>query len=147
MDDHTGSLLVKKLTSGLVYVYEAGKTYKDDVARFGSRSKTPEQLLPGTYVVGTPKHEITRIDIGPGKEVVVDMDDHTGSLLVKNVISGLIYVYKEGKTYKDDVARFSKNSKTPEQLLPGTYVLGTTKQDLATVEVKAGEELVVELGN
>lgn len=143
----TGSILVTNVIRGMVYVYEPGKTYKDKVARFRRKSPKPERVLAGTYVVGTPKHELTRVDIGPGKEVIVDMNDLTGSLLVKNVISGLVYVYKPGKSYKDKVARFGKNSKTPEQLLPGTYVIGTPKQELATVEVKAGEDLVVELGN
>ena len=75
------------------------------------------------------------------------MADVTGSVTVKGLTSGLVYLYEQGKTYNQSLARFGSRSKTPEQLLPGTYVLGTRKQVLGTIELKIGEALTVDLSN
>ena len=66
---------------------------------------------------------------------------------MKGLTSGIVYLYEQGKTYKQALAKFVRNSKTPEQLLPGTYVLGTSKQVLGTLELKLGEALTVDLSN
>ena len=148
MKEVTGSLLVKGLgRRTYVSAYTPGKTYKDGIASFTSGSKHPEQLVPGTYVVATGKQEIARVDIAAGKDVVVEMAEVTGSLVLKGLTRNTyVSVYKPGKTYKDDIDSFTSGRKHPAQLVPGTYVIGTSKQELGTIELKAGEELVVDLG-
>lgn len=48
---------------------------------------------------------------------------------------------------EDAIARFGASRKKPEQLKPGKYTLGTRKQELATIEIAPGQELVVDLRN
>ena len=146
MADVTGSVAVKGIAGGLVYLYEPGKTYKQSLAQFIKSTKRPEQLKPGTYVIGTHKQELTRVEVTAGKNIVVDMADVTGSVAVKGITRGLVYLYEPGKTYKQSLAQFIKSTKRPEQLKPGTYVLGTNKQELGTIELKLGEKLTVDLG-
>ncbi|MDH3580550.1 MAG: VWA domain-containing protein [Hyphomicrobiales bacterium] len=81
-----GSLLVKGLSARTyVRAYVPGKTYKDALVTFTSGRKHPEQLVPGTYVLGTGKQELTRVEIASGENVIVDMKDVSGSLLVKGL--------------------------------------------------------------
>ena len=125
MKEVTGSLLLKGL-GGRTYVnvYAPGKTYNEAIASFTDGRKHPEQLVPGTYVFGTGKQELARVDIVAGKDVVVDMKEVTGSLLLKG-LGGRTYVnvYAPGKTYKEAIASFTDGRKHPEQLAPGNYVL------------------------
>ena len=79
--------------------------------RFGVTRKKPEQLLPGTYVLGTLRQELTRINIQPGQDLIVDMDDITGALSVNGIVNSTVYLYEPGKTYKNDIARFGATRK------------------------------------
>ncbi len=147
MKDITGSISVKGVITNNVYLYERGKTLNERITGFRPGRKSPEQLRPGTYVLGTAKQELTPVEIASGQEVTVDLKDITGSISVKGVITNNVYLYEPGKTVNDRIASFRPGRKSPEQLRPGIYVLGTAKQELATIEIASGEELVVDLGN
>ena len=68
--------------------------------------KKPEQLLPGTYMLGTLRQELTQVDVAAGQDLIVDMNDLTGSLSVKGVVNNTIFLYEPGKTSRDEIARF-----------------------------------------
>ena len=147
MADVMGSILIKGLKGRHAYVYAPGKTHKQSLARFNPSTTTPAQLVPGTYVIGKHNQELTRVEVTAGKDVVVDMADVTGSILLKGVKGSKVYVYAPGKTYKESLASFFPSTTEPAQLIPGTYSIGSRKQEFGTVELKAGEELVVDLGD
>ena len=147
MKDYFGWLSLENVTNDYFYVYEPGKTSSDKLAAFGRRPKEPEQLRAGTYLIGNGKQEATEIEVLPGEETVVDMKELFGWLSVNGVASGYAYVYEPGKTSSQNVAAFGPRPKEPAQLRAGTYLIGNGKQELATIEIVPGEEVVVELEN
>ena len=147
MNDLTGTLSVKNVVSDAIYVYEPGKAYSNNIDRFKAGRAEPQQLKPGTYVLGTSRQELIRVEIAAGKDVVVDMNDVTGSLSVRNVISDAVYVYEPGKAYSDNIDRFKAGRENPQQLKPGTYVLGTSRQELIRVDIAAGKDVVVDMND
>ena len=139
MADVSGTVALKGLIGGSVYLYEPGKSYKQALTQFVRNRKTPEQLKPGTYIFGKRNQELARVEVAAGNNVVVDMADVTGSVAVKGIAGRLVYVYEPGKTYKQALAQFVRNRKTPEQLKPGSYVIGMRQQELKRIDVAAGE--------
>ncbi len=146
MKDFFGTLTVQNITGGPVYVYEPGQTFKDDIDFFTSQRAKTAQLKAGTYMLGTAGQQLTEVDIAPGEEVVVDMEDFFGWLTVQNITGDHVYVYEPGQTYKDDIDFFTSQKAKTAQLKAGTYMLGTAKHELTTLEIAPGEEVVVDLG-
>ena len=143
-----GSLKIKNMITGTyVHAYEPGKTYREPVARFSYLDGGPEQVPAGSYMIGTSSHEFAQVEITADGEQVVDMREFFGSLKLENIASGTyVHAYEPGKTYRQPVARFSYMDGGPEQVPAGSYVLGTSKQELTRFEIAPGEDLVIELG-
>ena len=70
-----GTLLVENVTGDTVYVYEQGKTIKDDVALFTKHTNDPAQLKAGTYVLSTGQQELGTFKIVSGEELSIELDD------------------------------------------------------------------------
>ncbi|MEM8951922.1 MAG: vWA domain-containing protein, partial [Pseudomonadota bacterium] len=73
------------------------------------------------------------------KRVVEVKIERLGTLLVENVTEGYARVYEPGKTASQSLASFGARPEEPKQLRAGTYVIGNGVQDLAEIDVIAGE--------
>ncbi|MEL6961360.1 MAG: VWA domain-containing protein [Pseudomonadota bacterium] len=144
--DFSGWLSVENVTEGYARVYELGETSSSSIASFGEKAKEPEQLRAGTYVISNGLQDLTEIDVIAGEETVVDITDFSGWLSVHNVPDGYVRVYESGKTSSSSVASFGEKAKEPVQLRAGSYKLGVGKRELATFEIKPGEEVIIDLG-
>ena len=140
-----GTLLVENVTNGYARVYEPGKTASQSLASFGAETRKPEQFRAGTYVIGNGLQDLAEVDVLPGEETVVDITDFSGWLSVENVTEGYIRVYEPGKTASQSLASFGATTSEAEQLRAGAYVIGNGVQDLAEIDVIAGEETVVDI--
>ncbi|MEM9439792.1 MAG: VWA domain-containing protein [Pseudomonadota bacterium] len=144
--DFSGWLSVENVTEGYARVYELGKTSSSSIASFGAKPREPAQLRAGTYVISNGLQDLTEIDVIAGEETVVDITDFSGWLSVHNVADGYVRVYESGKTSSSSVASFGEKAKEPVQLRAGSYKLGIGKRELATFEIKPGEEVIIDLG-
>ncbi|MGI9508949.1 MAG: vWA domain-containing protein [Geminicoccaceae bacterium] len=141
-----GTLKVENVTGDHVYVYEPGNSYQDDIDLFIANDEKTVQLKAGRYLLGTSDQDLAEVEIQPGEDVVVDMKDHFGWLTIENVAGDHVYVYEPGNSYQDDIDVFIANDEKTAQLKAGTYVLGTSEQELTTFEIAPGEEVVIDLG-
>ncbi len=151
VNDFLGRLFIDNVTDSNVYIHQSGSTEPSTKAleTFGFATSKPLYLRPGSYALRTRSQDVAEVDISLGKETVVDMNDYFGWLSVENAPDSIqAHEYENGQASSASVGSISQvGSSKPLQLKAGAYMLKMDGQELITVEVVAGEELVIEMGN
>jgi Mg-chelatase subunit ChlD len=119
-----------------------------------AKKEVPVKLAPGTYkiiVKGGATVELGAFEVSNGEDIVVDLNTLVGFIIVRNA-PGYFQIRKaEAETGKPVGSSCSGNDCRPIPALPGTYRLELKDKAYAGYEtngfeVKAGEEVVVDLG-
>ena len=102
--------------------------------------RQPLELNAGSYILATLKQDLTSFEIGAGEDLTIHGNDIVGQLNIEGLTEKVL-------VRKPDGTLVTWVEYLPLELKPGSYSLGTLRQDLVDFEIQPGEELLIDFTN
>jgi hypothetical protein len=113
----------------------------EKIGEWYPHTQTPAEVPAGTYTLKWKFFEIDGIEVDAGKETAVDAKTLVGWISLPNATEYVAIVNPETG---EKIGEWYPHTQTPAEVPAGTYTLKWPRFEAGTIEVKAGEEVVVE---